>query len=226
MVAGERSETPRVFELQVRALTALTAISSLLLIHHLAFVVRFVNEHSACFLRHPDVATEAALGAFVARVLAVYTEMRDINKAFACVLDTDLPDLPRLYAGPAVESALCGLAQQILPLQLPSVLALLREYAVKDAWGWRESVRRSCPGVAHTALSYLHCLMTSAKLTEANVQSVQRFTGALRQVASLPRPITPSPSAPSSSGASPPPPQAKAKAKTASRRTRRVGVGR
>ena len=48
------------------------------------------------------------------RLLAVYTEMRDINKAFACVLDTDLPDLPRLYAGPAVESALCGLAQQIL----------------------------------------------------------------------------------------------------------------
>lgn len=164
----------------------------------------------------------------MARVLAVYTEMRDINKAFACVLDTDLPNLPRLYAGPAVESALCGLAQQILPLQLPSVLALLREYAVKDAWGRRERVRRSCPGVAHTALSYLHCLMTSAKLTEANVQSVQRFTGALRPGGFPSLLLTPSPSAPSSSGASTLPPQAKAKAKakTASRRTCRVGVGR
>ena len=36
--------------------------------------------------------------------------------------------------------------------------------------------------MAHTALTYLHCLMTSAKLTEANVQSVQRFVGSLRQV--------------------------------------------
>ena len=141
VVAGERTESLRVFELQVRVLTALTAISSLLLIHHLDFVVRFVNGHSACFLQSHDAttetgteaATEAALGAFVARVLAVYTEMRDINKAFACVLDNDLPDLPRLYAGAAVESALCGLTQQILPLQLPSVLTLLSEYAVKDA---------------------------------------------------------------------------------------------
>ena len=137
MVAGERTESLRVFELQVRVLTALTAISSLLLIHHLDFVVRFVNGHSACFLQSHDATTETgtevALGAFVARVLAVYTEMRDINKAFACVLDNDLPDLPRLYAGAAVESALCGLTQQILPLQLPSVLTLLSEYAVKDA---------------------------------------------------------------------------------------------
>ena len=137
VVAGECTESLRVFELQVRVLTALTAISSLLLIHHLDFVMRFVNGHSACFLQSHDATTEtgteAALGAFVARVLAVYTEMRDINKAFACVLDNDLPDLPRLYAGAAVESALCGLTQQILPLQLPSVLTLLSEYAVKDA---------------------------------------------------------------------------------------------
>lgn len=43
----------------------------------------------------------------------------------------------------------------------------------------------SCPGVAHTAMTYLHALMTSMKLTEANVQSVHSFVSTLRQVASL-----------------------------------------
>lgn len=129
MVAGERSETPRVFELQVRALTALTAISSLLLIHHLAFVVRFVNEHSRLLPPSPRRRHRGRAGRLRGARAAVYTEMRDINKAFACVLDTDLPNLPRLYAGPAVESALCRAGAADPAVQLPSVLALLREYA-------------------------------------------------------------------------------------------------
>ena len=59
--------------------------------------------------------------------------MRDINKAFASILDaTSVASLALLYTGSVVEKALSALTALILLLQLASILGLLSQYAQKD----------------------------------------------------------------------------------------------
>lgn len=133
VIAEAATPSTHVFMLQVRSLNALSEISSLLLIHHLPFVLHFVNTHSECYLRQRDATAQDVLGGFVAKIFSVYTEMRDINKAFASILDaTSVASLALLYTGSVVEKALSALTALILPLQLASILGLLSQYALKD----------------------------------------------------------------------------------------------
>ena len=129
VIAEAATPSTHVFMLQVRSLNALSEISSLLLIHHLPFVLHFVNTCSAPRMRW-------SMGSWQSRHMAeitVYTEMRDINKAFASILDaTSVASLALLYTGSVVEKALSALTALILPLQLASILGLLSQYALKD----------------------------------------------------------------------------------------------